>query len=110
MAAECSSDEQHGTVIHDNGEEIENLPPGSCSIRDWRADAMSEAVTQTEAKRIPTPEELGFDPDALRQKYAAERTRRLRGDGNDQYQEVDGALEPFEADHYVTPGFTPPAL
>ena len=32
---------------------------------------MSEAVTQTEAKGIPTPAELGFDPAALRQKYAA---------------------------------------
>ena len=32
-----------------------------------------------------TPEELGFDPDALREKYRVERDKRLRGDGNEQY-------------------------
>ena len=36
----------------------------------------------------PTP--LGFDPDALRAKYRAERDKRLRADGNEQYVEVDG--------------------
>src|SRR6202047_1215402 len=71
---------------------------------------MSEAVTQTEAKKVPTPEELGFDPAALRAKYAAERQKRLRADGNDQYREVTGALEHYNADPYVDPGFTRPAL
>ena len=32
---------------------------------------------------------LAFDPDALRDKYRAERDKRLRADGNDQYVEVD---------------------
>jgi hypothetical protein len=45
---------------------------------------MSEAVMQPKPKGIPTPEELGFDPAALRQKYAAERAKRLRADGNNQ--------------------------
>ena len=49
---------------------------------------MNEAVTQSTPHRIPTPEELGFDPEALREKYAAERGKRLRADGNDQYQEI----------------------
>jgi NAD(P)-binding Rossmann-like domain len=71
---------------------------------------MSEAVTQTEAKKVPTPEELGFDPAALRAKYAAERQKRLRADGNDQYREVTGALEHYNRDPYVDPGFTRPAL
>jgi cyclohexanone monooxygenase len=71
---------------------------------------MSEAITQPNPNGIPTSEELGFDPAVLRQKYAAERGKRLRADGNNQYQEVTGALERFEADHYVTPGFTRPAL
>jgi hypothetical protein len=35
---------------------------------------MSEAVTQEKPNRIPTPEELGFDPAALRAKYAAGTT------------------------------------
>lgn len=71
---------------------------------------MSEGVMQAEPKGIPTPEELGFDPTALRQKYAAERAKRLREDGNRQYQEVTGALEHYNSDPYVEPGFTRPAL
>jgi len=71
---------------------------------------MSEAVTQTESKKVPTPEELGFDPAALRAKYAAERQKRLRADGNDQYREVTGALEHYNHDPYIDPGFTRPAL
>ena len=31
---------------------------------------------------------LGFDPDALRNKYREERDKRLRDDANDQYVEV----------------------
>jgi len=74
------------------------------------ADTMSEAVTQTEAKGIPTPAELGFDPAALRQRYAAEREKRLREDANNQYQEITGAHEHYNVDPYVDPGFTRPAL
>jgi cyclohexanone monooxygenase len=71
---------------------------------------MSEAVEQTKPSGIPTPDELGFDPAALRAKYAAERQRRLRPDGINQYQEVTGKYEHFEKDLYVKPGFTRPAL
>jgi len=46
---------------------------------------MREAVTQSTPTGIPTAEELGFDPGALREKYAAERAKRLRADGNNQY-------------------------
>ena len=62
---------------------------------------MSEAVTQSTPNRIPTAEELGFDPGALREKYAAERARRLRADGNSQYQEITGAFQHFNEDPYV---------
>lgn len=51
------------------------------------------------------PATLGFDPDALRAKYRAERDRRLRPDGNDQYREVKGALAHFADDPHVEPGF-----
>jgi cyclohexanone monooxygenase len=71
---------------------------------------MSEAVTESKPNAIPTPGELGFDPAELRQKYAAERARRLRADGNNQYQEITGSLEHYNADPYVKPGFTRPAL
>ena len=50
--------------------------------------------------------ELGFDPDALREKYREERDKRLRPDGNEQYVEVAGAFAHFERDPYVEPGYT----
>ena len=71
---------------------------------------MSEAVSETKANGIPTPAELGFDPAELRQRYAMERTKRLRVDGNNQYQEVTGNYEHYNVDPYVDPGFTRPAI
>jgi cyclohexanone monooxygenase len=71
---------------------------------------MSELTTEAQSKGIPTPEELGFDPVALRHKYAEERAKRLRSDGNDQYRQIAGALEHYNKDPYVEPGFTRPAL
>jgi cyclohexanone monooxygenase len=50
--------------------------------------------------------ELGFSPDALRQKYRAERDKRLRDDGNDQYVKIDGDFARYLDDPYVAPGFT----
>jgi cyclohexanone monooxygenase len=70
---------------------------------------MSEISTETQSSGIPTPEQLGFDPADLRKKYAAERDKRLREDGNNQYREITGALERYNADPYVDPGFTRPA-
>ena len=54
---------------------------------------------------------LGFDPDALREKYRAERDKRLRPDGEAQYVEVSGAFARYtEADPYADPDFTRPPL
>ena len=50
--------------------------------------------------------DLGFDPDALREKYRQERDKRLRSDGNDQYREVTGDFARYLDDPYVEPGFT----
>jgi cation diffusion facilitator CzcD-associated flavoprotein CzcO len=50
--------------------------------------------------------ELGFDPEALRARYRAERDKRLRADGNAQYLEVAGDFARFLDDPYVEPGFT----
>ena len=71
---------------------------------------MSQTVPQSQPTRIPTAEELGFDPGALREKYAAERAKRLRADGNNQYQEITGQYAHYNVDPYVEPGFTRPAL
>jgi cyclohexanone monooxygenase len=49
---------------------------------------------------------LGFDPDALRDKYRRERDKRLRSDGNEQYIEVKGKFAHFLDDPYAKPGFT----
>jgi cyclohexanone monooxygenase len=47
-----------------------------------------------------------FDPDKLREKYRAERDKRLRADGNEQYIEVAGEFAHFIEDPYVEPGFS----
>ena len=45
--------------------------------------------------------DLGFDPDALREKYRLEREKRLRPDGIAQYQELKGELAGFLDDPHV---------
>jgi cyclohexanone monooxygenase len=47
------------------------------------------------------PAELGFDPDALREKYRQERDKRIRPEGNEQYVEVTGKFAHFVDDPYV---------
>jgi cation diffusion facilitator CzcD-associated flavoprotein CzcO len=45
--------------------------------------------------------DLNFDPDALRTKYAQERSRRLRPDGLSQYVEVAGTFAHYADDPWV---------
>lgn len=45
--------------------------------------------------------DLGFDPDALRARYQAERERRLRPDGSAQYRSAQGAFGYYADDPYV---------
>jgi len=52
------------------------------------------------------PSRAAFDPDALREKYRAERDKRLREEGNEQYVEVKGVFAHYLDDPYVEPGFT----
>ncbi len=42
-----------------------------------------------------------FDPEYLRKKYREERDKRLRQDGNEQYQEVSGEFSYFVEDPYI---------
>lgn len=44
--------------------------------------------------------ELDFDPDALKEKYLAERDKRLRDDANEQYIEVTGDFSDYVDDPY----------
>ncbi len=62
----------------------------------------SQDSSQTDSQ----PADLGFDPDALRDKYREEMEKRLRPDGNDQYVEVIGEFARFVDDPYVEPGHT----
>src|ERR1700736_2109736 len=50
--------------------------------------------------------DLSFDPDALREKYARERDRRLRRDGIDQYVEIAGQFAWFADDPWADADFT----
>src|SRR3954451_5547474 len=51
-------------------------------------------------------DELGFDPDALRDRYRIEREKRLRPDGADQYIEMKGKWAHYvEDDPYADPNF-----
>jgi cyclohexanone monooxygenase len=46
-------------------------------------------------------DELGFDPNALRAKYRAERDKRIRADGNQQYQPTEGSFSRYVEDPYI---------
>jgi cation diffusion facilitator CzcD-associated flavoprotein CzcO len=52
------------------------------------------------------PDDLGFDPDALRAKYRAERDRRIRPEGNAQYRPAEGEFGYYAEDPYADPNFT----
>ncbi|CAM3874971.1 NAD(P)/FAD-dependent oxidoreductase [Kibdelosporangium persicum] len=52
------------------------------------------------------PPDLGFDPDALRARYRAERDRRIRPDGNAQYRPAEGEFGYYAEDPYADPDFT----
>ncbi|MFI4950484.1 MAG: NAD(P)-binding protein, partial [Caulobacterales bacterium] len=50
-------------------------------------------------------DDLGFDPEALRARYRAERDKRLRADGNAQYRDIS-EFSRYLDDPYVAPGFS----
>jgi cyclohexanone monooxygenase len=49
-----------------------------------------------------TTTELGFDAKSLKDKYLAERDKRLRAEGNDQYVEIKDKFAHFLDDPYIT--------
>ena len=61
----------------------------------------SASLAQEGKLRIPTAEELGFDPQEMRRKYDFERDRRLRADGTEQYRDVDGSFERYNDDPHI---------
>lgn len=53
--------------------------------------------------------DLGFDPATLRERYRAERDKRLRADGNDQYVEPTGPFGHYLDDPHTEPITRQPA-
>ena len=51
-------------------------------------------------EREPTTVDVPFDPDALRARYEAERDKRVRPDGNEQYIEITGRFGRYLDDPY----------
>ena len=60
----------------------------------WKGKAMSTT------EREPTTVDVPFDPDALRARYEAERDKRVRPDGNEQYIEIAGRFGRYLDDPY----------
>ncbi len=78
---------------------------------------MSETLTESHEARsngasgISTAEELGFDPDELREKYRKERDKRWRPEGDRQFLAVRGEYAHFaDEDPYAPPGYSRPPL
>ena len=51
--------------------------------------------------KVLTRDEAPFDPDALRDRYRAERDKRVRVDGNEQYLQIAGRFADFGDDPYI---------
>lgn len=54
---------------------------------------MSDSIAQSE--------NLNFDPDQLRQKYQAERDKRMHVEGSQQYQEIEGDFSHYVDDPHI---------
>ena len=65
------------------------------------------SVVDVKTEDLAEEEPLSFDPKALKEKYLAERDRRLaRNEGVEQYTLLDGGLAHYLKDPWVEPGFT----
>jgi len=51
----------------------------------------------------PKRDDLGFDPDVLRERYRAERDKRLRPEGIGQYRTLTGDFAHYAEDPYAPP-------
>src|SRR5580658_201121 len=84
-------------------------PAGCLTIRGRMCNICAHARNGTHSGERPSRfrREQGsggmteVDTSALRDRYAAERDKRLRPDGNDQYLEFKGRFEPMLADPYT---------
>jgi cyclohexanone monooxygenase len=61
------------------------------------------ARTAMAFESVSATDELGFDPEQLKAKYIAERDKRLKKEGNEQYVEMKGQFAHYLDDPYVAP-------
>src|SRR5215831_15596278 len=66
-------------------------------------DSTSQLESRMAFEPISATDDLGFDPVALKKKYLAERDKRVRRDGNEQYVEMKGQFAHYLEDPYVEP-------
>ena len=59
--------------------------------------------TLDQADGRKTPDGLGFDPNALREKYRQERDKRIRPDGSKQFVQIGGKFRHFGDDAFAGP-------
>jgi cyclohexanone monooxygenase len=52
-------------------------------------------------EQVMSEQELGFDPDQLRERYIQERDKRLRSDASEQYIHIEGDFSYLEADPFI---------
>jgi hypothetical protein len=68
---------------------------------------VSKVEVEIKTEKVAEEKSLPFDPAALKDRYIAERDKRLqRGQGVEQYIVLDGHLSHYLTDPWVEPGFT----
>ena len=83
---------------------------GDPGLDPVRTEARRYGLERTDIGSItmsPTADDVPFDIDALRRRYAEERDKRVRTDGLGQYADLSGDLASFgDDDPYADPSFT----
>jgi hypothetical protein len=68
---------------------------------------VSKVEVEIKTEKVAEEKSLPFNPAALKDRYIAERDKRLqRGQGVEQYIVLDGHLSHYLTDPWVEPGFT----
>ncbi|KAF1918054.1 hypothetical protein BDU57DRAFT_446546 [Ampelomyces quisqualis] len=78
----------------------------SAAVAEVPIPQFDKTVVDSKTGEIAQEQTLSFDPAALKEKYLAERDKRLaRNQGVEQYLSLDGKLSHFLEDPWVEPGF-----
>lgn len=82
-------------------------PIAPAPVAEVPIPSLEKAPVDIKTGEISQEETLPFDPVALKEKYLAERDKRLaRNQGVEQYITLDGPFSHFLKDPWVEPGFT----